>query len=51
MRIPHRGPATVGNDPSAAFRKALRETLPGAAVSVDHFQMVLLANGMLTTVR
>ena len=42
---------TVGIDPSAAFRKALRENLPDAAVSVDHFHMVLLANDMLTQVR
>ncbi|PYI63902.1 ISL3 family transposase [Arthrobacter livingstonensis] len=42
---------TVGIDPSAAFRKALRENLPDAAVSVDHFHLVLLANDMLTQVR
>lgn len=45
------GIQTVGIDPSAAFRKALREHLPDAAVSVDHFHMVQLANDMLTKVR
>ncbi|MBM7847136.1 ISL3 family transposase [Arthrobacter roseus] len=45
------GIETVGIDPSAAFRKALREHLPDAAVSVDHFHLVLLANDMLTGVR
>jgi transposase len=42
---------TVGIDPSAAFRKALREHLPDAAVSVDCFHMIKLANDMLTQVR
>jgi len=42
---------TVGIDPSAAFRKALRENLPDAAVSVDCFHMVQLGNDMLTKVR
>ena len=42
---------SVGIDPSAAFRKALRENLPDAAVSVDHFPIVQLANDMLTKVR
>ena len=32
---------TVVIDPSAAFRKAMRENLPDAAVSVDHFHMVV----------
>lgn len=41
---------TVGIDPSAAFRKALRENLPDAAVSVDHFHLVQLGNDMLTKV-
>ncbi|HAP91405.1 MAG TPA: ISL3 family transposase [Arthrobacter bacterium] len=45
------GIETVGIDPSAAFRKALRENLPDSAVSVDHFHMIQLANDMLTTVR
>ena len=45
------GIETVGIDPSAAFRKALREHLPDASVSVDHFHMVQLANDMLTKVR
>lgn len=45
------GIETVGIDPSAAFRKALRENLPDAAVSVDCFHMVQLANDMLTKVR
>ncbi len=41
----------VAIDPSAAFRKALREHLPAAAVSVDAFHLVKLANDMLTAVR
>jgi transposase len=41
----------VAIDPSAAFRKALREHLPAAAVSVDAFHIVKLANDMLTQVR
>src|SRR3954451_1926010 len=41
----------VAIDPSAAFRKALREQLPAAAVSVDPFHLVKLANDMLTHVR
>lgn len=42
---------TVGIDPSAAFRKALREHLPAAAVSIDHFHMVALANEAVTKAR
>jgi transposase len=34
----------VAVDPSAVFRKALREHLPAAAVSVDPFHPVELAN-------
>jgi transposase len=41
----------VAIDPSAAFRKALREHLPSAAVSVDAFHLVKLANDILTAVR
>ncbi len=41
----------VAIDPSAAFRRALREQLPRAAVSVDAFHLVKLANDMLTRVR
>lgn len=41
----------VAIDPSAAFRRALREQLPRAAVSVDAFHLVKLANDMLTQVR
>jgi transposase len=41
----------VAIDPSAAFRKALREQLPVAAVSVDPLHLVKLANDMLTQVR
>jgi transposase len=41
----------VAIDPSAAFRKALREHLPHAAVSVDPFHLVKRANDMLTGVR
>ncbi len=41
----------VAIDPSAAFRKALRDHLPRAAVSVDAFHLVKLANDALTAVR
>jgi len=37
--------------PSAAFRKAISEHLPTAAVSVDAFHLVQLANQALTAVR
>ena len=52
-----RGPAwrdaveVVAIDPSAAFRKALREHLPATAVSVDPFHLVKLANDVVTEVR
>jgi transposase len=45
------GIEVVAIDPSAAFRKALREHLPHAAVSVDAFHLVNLANDALTAVR
>jgi transposase len=45
------GIEVVAIDPSAAFRKALREQLPCAAVSVDPFHVVKLANDMVTAVR
>ena len=41
----------VAIDLSAAFRGALVEQLPAAAISVDAFQLVKLANDMLTAVR
>jgi transposase len=41
----------VAIDPSAAFRKALREHLPQAALSVDAFHLVKLANDTVTAVR
>ena len=41
----------VAIDPSAAFRKALSTYLPQAAVSVDKFHLVKLANDTLTLVR
>ena len=41
----------VAIDPSAAFRKAIATHLPAAAVSVDAFHLVQLANQMLTAVR
>lgn len=41
----------VAIDPSAAFRKAITVHLPTAAVSVDAFHLVQLANQMLTAVR
>lgn len=45
------GIEVVAIDPSAAFRKALREHLPQAAVSVDAFHLVKLANDAVTAVR
>ena len=41
----------VAIDPSTAFRKALVEHLPSAAISVDPFHLVALANNMVTKVR
>lgn len=41
----------VAIDPSAAFRKALRDHLPQAEISVDKFHLVKLANDMVTHVR
>ena len=41
----------VAIDPSAAFRRAIREQLPDALVSVDPFHLVQLANLMVTRVR
>lgn len=41
----------VAIDPSAPFRKAITEHLPHAAVSVDAFHLVKLANDALTAVR
>jgi transposase len=41
----------VAIDPSAPYRAALRQHLPRAAVSVDAFHLVKLANDMLTRVR
>jgi transposase len=41
----------VAIDPSAAFRRALREQLPHAAVSVDSFHLVKLGNDVVTQVR
>jgi transposase len=43
--------AVVAIDPSAAFRRAIREQLPNALISVDPFHLVQLANLMLTRVR
>lgn len=41
----------VAIDPSAPFRKALRDQLPHAQVSVDPFHLVKLANDCVTAVR
>jgi hypothetical protein len=41
----------VAIDPSTAFRWVLREHLPNAAISVDAFHLVKLANDMVTAVR
>lgn len=41
----------VAIDPSAAFRAALRQALPHARISVDHWHLIRLANLMVTGVR
>jgi transposase len=41
----------VAIDPSAPFKKAIREQLPNALASVDGFHLVQLANLMVTRVR
>jgi transposase len=41
----------VAIDPSAAFKKAITTQLPNAAISVDPFHLVQLANLMVTRVR
>jgi transposase len=41
----------VAIDPSAAFRRAIRQQLPRAALSVDAFHLVKLGNDMVTRVR
>lgn len=41
----------VAIDPSAPFRSAITQALPGAKVSVDHWHLVRLANLALTKVR
>lgn len=41
----------VAIDMSSEFRKAVRETLPKAKVSVDHFHVIQRANLMITQVR
>ena len=43
--------AVVAIDPSAAFRSAVRNWLPKARVSVDHFHLVKLGNDVVTGVR
>ena len=45
------GVEVVAIDPSAAFRRAIREHLPHAAVSVDAFHLVKLGNDVVTRVR
>jgi transposase len=41
----------VAMDMSAEFRKAIRESLPAARISVDHFHIIQRANQMITAVR
>lgn len=43
--------AIVAIDPSAAFRSAVKDLLPKARGSLDHFHLVKLGNEMLTAVR
>ncbi len=45
------GVEVVAIDPSAAFRRAIRQQLPRAALSVDAFHLVKLGNDMVTRVR
>jgi transposase len=45
------GVEVVAIDPSAAFRRAIRQQLPHAALSVDAFHLVKLGNDMVTRVR
>ncbi len=45
------GVEVVAIDPSAAYRKAITTHLPDAAIAVDIFHLVKLANDMLTGVR
>ena len=42
---------TVAIDMSSEFRSAVREVLPKAKISVDHWHVIRLANQMLTDVR
>ena len=41
----------VAMDMSAEFRKAIRDSLPAAQISVDHFHIIQRANQMITAVR
>lgn len=41
----------VAIDMSSEFRKAVRENLPRAKISVDHFHVIQRANLMITQVR
>lgn len=41
----------VALDPSAPYARAVREALPHAQVTVDHFHLVALANAAVTKVR
>jgi transposase len=41
----------VAIDPCAAYRRAVRDTLPDAVLVVDHFHLVRLANAAVTAVR
>jgi transposase len=45
------GVATVAIDMCSAYRAAVREHLPNAALVVDHFHVVQLANQMVASVR
>ena len=45
------GVATVAIDMCSAYRAAVREHLPNAALVVDHFHVVQLANEMVASVR
>lgn len=45
------GITVVALDPSAPYARAVREALPRAAIAVDHFHLVALANDTVTKVR
>jgi transposase len=45
------GVEVVVIDPHAGYAAAVRQALPGAAIAVDHFHLIMLANKAVTAVR